>query len=97
MKKLCRNVCLAAPLILASCAGARSAGNHHTAHATTFHLFGISIPGDDQEAAWAQVPEGAEVTTATSSPSDWSSIIGVLTNILGFSSTQVSWTGADPQ
>lgn len=61
-------------------------------HAESFHLFGFTIPEDDQKAAWAEVPEGAEVVTVTSDPLDWTSVVGALNNILGFTTTMISYT-----
>jgi len=89
MKKLLLLGVLAAS---ASCAGMRENGDSYTAHAEAFNLFGLQIPHDDYEAAWAEVPEGTEVVTIASTPSDWDSVLGVLNRIIGFSSTQISGT-----
>ena len=87
MKKLC---IVAGLLSLASCAGTRTTGDRFTTHAEAFNLFGLQIPGDDQAAAWANVPEGAEITTVRSTPSDWTSVFGVLNRIFGVTVTEIS-------
>lgn len=89
MKKL---ILLAALAASASCAGMRDNGDSYTAHAEAFNLFGLQIPHDDYQAAWDQVPEGGEVVTIASTPSDWDSVVGILNRIIGFSSTQISGT-----
>jgi len=95
MKRLLFSSLLLIPL-LGSCVGVRSTDDNYTVHAETFHLFGLEIPGNDHDAAWAKVPAGAEVHTVRSTPSDWTSVFGILTNILGFSSTEISWKGGAP-
>jgi len=90
MKKLVPLALLS--LTLASCAGMRQDGDDFTAHAESFNLVGLQIPGDDYAAAMEQVPEGATVHTVRSTPADWSSVTGVLNRILGFSYTEVSGT-----
>lgn len=89
MKRL---ILLAALAATASCSGMRDNGDSFTAHAEAFNLFGLQIPGDDYEAAWAEVPDDAEIVTISSTPSDWDSVVGVLNRILGFSTTQISGT-----
>ena len=61
-------------------------------HTTSFNLLGLRIPFDDHEKAWSMIPEGADVHTAVSTPGDWTSIVGALTRILGFSGTQISYS-----
>lgn len=77
---------------LTSCVGLRETDDHFTAHAETFNLLGLQIPHNDHEAAWGEVPEGAEVETVRSAPSDWSSAVGIMNRILGFSYTEISGT-----
>ena len=81
----------AALLLLPSCVGTRSAGNVTTVTATSFNLLGLQIPFNDYEEANRMVPPGARVETVISQPRDWSSLIGILTSILGFTNTQVSY------
>ena len=84
-------------LVLASsCAGTRSTGDKNMAHAEAFNFFGLQFPHDDQEAAWAMVPSGADVHTVGTSPRDWTSFLGALSSIFGFTATQVEWTGSAP-
>ncbi len=80
--------------LASSCVGTRSTGDRHTVHAESFHLLGLEIPGDDPAEAWAHVPEGAEIVTVRSSPSDWTSLTGILTNLLGVSGTEITWREA---
>ena len=61
-------------------------------HAEAFNIFGYQFPHDDHQKAWDMVPAGAEVITTGTSPSDWTSVVGALTRIFGFSATQVSYT-----
>ena len=90
-------ICAIALLPLAtSCVGVRSTGDKHSVHAEAFRFLALTIPGDEQEKEWARVPEGAEVISARSSPSDWTSVVGVLSNLFGFSSTEITWKGAPP-
>ena len=74
-----------------SCVGVRQTGDHRTAHAEAFHLLGLTIPSDDNAKAWEKVPAGAEIVTVRSSPSDWTSVLGVINNLLGFSTTEITW------
>jgi hypothetical protein len=90
--KLVRSVFALAPLLaLTACAGTRSSGDLTTAYATSFNLVGLSIPFNDYEKAESMVPENADIETIIANPRDWSSIMGILNSILGFSSTQISW------
>jgi hypothetical protein len=72
--------------------GVRTQDDQTTVHAESFHLFGLTIPDDDQNMAWEKVPDGVEIRTVSSDPLDWTSVVGVITNILGFTSTQISYT-----
>ncbi len=67
------------------CSGVRQSQGTYVAHATSFHLFGLKIPGDSLEMAEAQVPASAKSKqTIMAAPSDWTSVTGVLNNIIGF-------------
>ena len=90
MKKLTALLVLAS--LSASCSGLRETDDGFSAHAESFRIVGFAIPGEDDAAAMALVPEGATITTVHSSPADWTSFFGVLNNILGFSVTTVSGT-----
>lgn len=83
-------------LLTASCAGTRTVGDRNLVHAEAFNLFGWQFPHDDQAAAWSRVPEGADVHTVTTSPRDWSSVLGVLNNLFWFTGTQIEWSGGEP-
>jgi hypothetical protein len=90
MKKILPLLLLAT--LSASCSGLRETDSTFTAHAESFRIFGFAIPGEDNEAAVAKVPEGATIETIRSSPADWTSVAGALNNILGFSYTEISGT-----
>ena len=75
---------------LSACSGMRQSGNSFTVHAESLNLVGFRIPGDDHQRASAAVPVGAQVNTVLSSPSDWTSLLGVLNRILGVSITEIS-------
>ena len=77
-------------LLAAGCSGIRTSGDAFTVHADSLNLIGFQIPSDDYERAKALVPAGAEVNTVTSTPSDWTSFLGVLNRILGASVTEMS-------
>ena len=90
MKKLILPVLLAVGLT--SCVGTRTTDDQFTTHAEAFNIFGFQIPEDDHAAAWAEVPEGATIETVRSTPSDWTSIYGILNRILGVTTTEISGT-----
>ena len=90
MKKLLPLVLLAG--LTASCSGLKETDSTFTAHAESFRIFGIAIPGEDNQAATELVPEGAEIETIRSTPADWTSVLGALNNIFGFSYTEISGT-----
>lgn len=82
-----------AALTLAGCSGMRQANGHYTVHAESFRIFGFAIPGDDQAAAaklHAEKYPNGTVTSSHSTAADWTSFVGVLGNIIGFHSTQIS-------
>lgn len=89
MKKVLTLVLLAAAT---SCAGIRENGDGYTAHAECLNVLGFQIPGNDIDAAWELVPEGATVETVHSTPSDWTSVVGVLNRVLGVGVTEISGT-----
>ena len=88
MKKLSLCLLLAC---LASCAGTRENGAHVTAHAEAFNVFTIALMGNDYDAAWESVPEGANVISVASSPRDWTSLMGIFSQIMGVTSTQITY------
>lgn len=87
----CKSVVIALVVVgLSSCTGIRRSGDQFTAHAESFNILGLQIPEDDYKAAMKQVPAGADIHTVGASPNDWTSILGGLNKIIGFSGTQVS-------
>lgn len=84
---------VALSLSLTGCVGTRAADGHYTVHAESFRIFGFAIPGDDQAAAaklHAEKYPNGTVTSSHSTAADWTSFVGVLGNIIGFHSTQIS-------
>ena len=79
---------------LSGCAGIRETNNQFTTHAECFRFIGNAIPADDQAAARALVPTGPKVsiTNLNSTSADWTSITGIIGNIIGFHQTTVSGT-----
>ena len=75
---------------LTACSGMRQSGPHVTAHAESFNILGLRIPGDSHEAAMAQLPPGTQVHTIDSKPSDWTSLPGIVNRLIGISYTEVS-------
>jgi len=74
----------------AGCAGVRTADETYVAHGTAFHFFGIKLPGDSLEMAEKQVPSNAKTKqTILAGPSDWTSVLGVMNNIFGFSHAKI--------
>ncbi len=81
-----------ATTFLGSCAGVQVSGDTYSAHAEALVVFGYEIPGDELAAAEALVPEGATIETVYSSPDDWTSLWGVMNNILGVHYTIIGGT-----
>ena len=80
--------------MFSSCAGIRETNNQFTTHAECIRFFGNAIPADDQAAARALVPNGpnVKITDVHSTSADWTSVFGVIGNIIGLHSTTVSGT-----
>jgi hypothetical protein len=83
---------LCSVIALSACAGMSedANGTSFTTHAESFRIIGLSIPHDDKTAAMDLVPAGATITTISSTPADWTSFLGFLNNLIGFSWTSVS-------
>lgn len=77
-------------LCLNGCSGVRQSGNVIHTHAEAIKVFGYSIPNDDQQKALELLPAGATITNLESTPADWTSLLGVLGNLLWVDITQVS-------
>ncbi len=90
MKKLL--LCTVVLSLTASCSGMRKSGDQFTTHAEAINLFGMHLPECDYAKAKSLVPAGATIHTVSSSPTDWTSVLGVLNNIVGVSVTQISGT-----
>jgi hypothetical protein len=78
--------------LLSGCAGIRETNNQFSTHAECLRVVGFPIPADDQAAARNLVPRNGKITTIDSTPTDWTSVEGVLNNIIGFTETTISGT-----
>ncbi len=87
-----KTIVAAALLLITGCAGIRQTDNTFQTQAMSLHLFGFPIPEDDLAAAEALVPAGATITTVSSTPKDWTSIQGILSNIYGIHFSSIGGT-----
>lgn len=92
MKKVLSCVGIATLLLSTSCSGVRHSSGTFVAHGEALRIFGIAIPGDDQQAAFDKVPAGATITSVSASPADWTSFTGFFGNLFAFNGTQISGT-----
>lgn len=74
---------------LAGCSGITHNDDVYTAHAESFNIVGLQIPGNTQDRAMELVPEGATVDTIQSTNSDTDSALGIMNRILGVDYVQV--------
>ena len=88
MKKLL--LCTVVLSLTASCSGMRKSGDQYTVHAEAFNIVGFQIPECDYAKANSMIPKGASVHTVSTTSNDWTSVIGVINKIVGFSETQIS-------
>ncbi|MDN3682890.1 hypothetical protein QWZ04_21530 [Vibrio tapetis subsp. quintayensis] len=86
MKKL---LCILGLISLAGCSGITHNEEVYTAHAESFNIVGLQIPGNTQDRAMELVPEGATVETIQSTNSDTDSALGILNRIIGIDYVQV--------
>lgn len=83
---------IALSFVLIACSGIRKSPQGFTTHAESIRVLGFAFPEDDKLVAHNLVPAGAEIVTATSSPADWTSVLGVIGNVLWIGHTQISGT-----
>ncbi|UGA53632.1 membrane lipoprotein lipid attachment site-containing protein [Vibrio sp. VB16] len=82
-----------AVLSLSACSGVRQTDQAFDSHAESVNFLFLQFPGGDtQERAMELVPENAEVVTVQSTPSDTTSVLGVLNRLIGIDQTKVSGT-----
>jgi len=74
---------------LAGCSGITHNDDVYTAHAESFNIVGLQIPGNTQDRAMELVPEGATVDTIQSTNSDTDSALGIINRILGVDYVQI--------
>ena len=86
MKKL---LCILGVMSLAGCSGITHNDEVYTAHAESFNIVGLQIPGNTQDRAMDLVPEGATVETIRSTDSDTDSALGIINRIIGIDYVQV--------
>jgi hypothetical protein len=77
-------------ILVGACSGVQTADQVFVAHAESVAILGMEFPKDDLAAAEAMVPEGAEIESIRSVPDDWTSLSGILNNILGIHMTEIS-------
>ena len=79
-------------VITTGCSGMRKTNDTFATHAESFRIVGFTIPEDDQAAAARLVPPGAKVESVSSTSADWTSVIGVIGNIIGIHQTTIAGT-----
>lgn len=85
-------VAVLAVFLTAGCAGVRydTKKRWFTAHAESFHFFGIYIPDNEMDMAMKKVPKGAKIVTMGSTAADWESFVGFFGNLFGWGSAMIS-------
>jgi hypothetical protein len=93
-----RNLILALAVFnLTACSGLRTTDQAFSAHAENFNILFMQIPGGDtQKRAMALVPQGAEVKTIASSPTDLASVIGFINRLIGIDFTFINGSQKKP-
>ncbi|KJY87568.1 MULTISPECIES: hypothetical protein [Vibrio] len=87
MKKL---LCILGVMSLAGCSGITHNEEVYTAHAESFNIVGLQIPGNTQDRAMELVPEGATVETIQATNSDTDSVLGIINRIIGIDYVQIA-------
>jgi hypothetical protein len=78
---------------VAACSGLRTTDDAYSAHAENFNILFLQIPGGDtQKRALALAPEGGEIKSMATAPTDLTSVIGVINRIIGIDITVVNGT-----
>ncbi|KAB2825696.1 tRNA modification GTPase [Aliivibrio finisterrensis] len=75
---------------LAGCSGLNQNKEMFASHAESVNILFLQVPGDTMERANMLVPENAEIKTINSTPSDTSSVLGVLNRIFGIEIVSIS-------
>ena len=79
--------------LFGACSGIQTGDDTFVTHAESFVILGMEFPGDDLTTAEGLVPDGAKIETVNSPMADdWTSLQGILNNILGVHMTQISGT-----
>ncbi len=87
-----RKLFCASLVLLLGCKGMHQTGTTFTTHAESLRILGFSIPESDHTAAAGLVPDGAIITNVSTTPKDWSSLRGILSNLLWLHSTEIGGT-----
>jgi len=84
-------------LLIPACSGLQANDGVFSAHAESLVILGMEIPGDDFAAAHEELAEipNAKITSVYSSPDDWTSLVGIISNILGIHFTTIGGTYGD--
>jgi hypothetical protein len=78
-------------LAVTACSGIRTADQTYSAHAESFNILFLQIPGGDtQQRAMELVPEGGEITTIDSTPKDVTSLLGFINRLIGIDITFIN-------
>ena len=78
-------------LLLSGCSGMRTTDTTFSTHAENFNLLYMQFPGGDtQERAMELLPEGAKIDTLYSTPHDNTSLLGIISRIIGIEHTTIN-------
>ncbi|MGR5095990.1 hypothetical protein ACPV5O_18415 [Vibrio maritimus] len=77
-------------LSIVGCAGIKQTDKVYSAHAESFNILGLQVPGKSHERAMALVPENGSVDSVIANENDWTSIYGVINRLFGVEYIQVS-------
>lgn len=82
---------IALTISLCACSGMRTTDTSFSTHAENFNFLYLQIPGGDtHERALAMLPEGAKIDTFYSTPHDNTSLLGVISRIIGIEHTTIT-------
>jgi len=82
---------IALSVFLIGCSGIRTTDQSFSAHAENFNFLYLQFPGGDtQERAMALMPKGAKIDTFYSTPHDNTSLLGILSRLIGMEHTTIT-------
>lgn len=78
---------------VSGCSGVRTTEESFMSHAENVNFLFMQIPGGDtQERAMQLMPDGADITTMISSPTDTTSAAGFINRLFGLDVTTINGT-----